>query len=155
MLSFGATREEMVHLWILYCRSTIEQSAVVWSSSLTEENKADLERTQKAFAKLVLKNEYTDEENAYENALLLLNIQSLEQRRNELCLRFAKNGIKNKTLDDFFPENVSNHPMTTRNHEPFQVLHANTERMKSSSIIHMQNLLNSEYQIKRKEQEQI
>ena len=38
-LSFGATREEMVHLWILYCRSVLEQSAVVWSSSLTQDDK--------------------------------------------------------------------------------------------------------------------
>ena len=63
-LSFGATREEMVHLWILYCRSVLEQSAVVWSSSLTQENKDDLERTQKSFAKLVLKDEYKDGDNA-------------------------------------------------------------------------------------------
>ena len=56
ILSFGATREEMVHVWIVYCRSLLEQSAVVWSSSLTQENKDDLGRTQKSFAKLVLKN---------------------------------------------------------------------------------------------------
>ena len=54
-LSFGANREEMVHIWIVYCRSVLEQSAVVWSSSLSEKNKTDLERTQKAFAKLMLK----------------------------------------------------------------------------------------------------
>ena len=53
---FGATREEMVHFWITYCRSALEQSAVLWSSSLSQENKDDLERTQKSFAKLVLKN---------------------------------------------------------------------------------------------------
>ena len=28
MLHFGASIEEMVHLWILYCRSALEQSAV-------------------------------------------------------------------------------------------------------------------------------
>ena len=46
MHKFGATREELTHLWITYCRSVLEQSAVVWSSSLSEENKNDLERTQ-------------------------------------------------------------------------------------------------------------
>ena len=89
--SFGATREEMVHLWIVYCRSTLKQSAEVWASSLTQENKDDLERTQKCFAKLTLKKEYKEEnQNAYENALIQLNLQTLEQRRNELCLNFAK-----------------------------------------------------------------
>ena len=35
-------------------------------------------------------------------------------------------------------ENV--HAMETRHHEEFTVFHANTERLKKSSIIHMQNL---------------
>ena len=100
-LSFGANCEEMVHLWILYCRSVLEQSAEAWSSSLTEENKEDLERTQKSFAKMVLKHEYTN----YENALLKLNLQTLEERRKELCLKFAKDSIKNEVLSDLFPIN--------------------------------------------------
>ena len=68
--SFGASREEMVHLWILFCRSVLEQSCVVWGTSITQENKDDLERTQKTFAKLVLKDKYED----YENALMILNL---------------------------------------------------------------------------------
>ena len=40
----------MVHMW-----SVLEQSAVVWSSSLSDENKSDIERTQKVFTKLALK----------------------------------------------------------------------------------------------------
>ena len=39
--SFGATTEEMVHLWVVFCRS------VVWHSSLSEENIDDIERTIK------------------------------------------------------------------------------------------------------------
>ena len=34
--------------------------------------------------------------------------------------------------------------MDPRSHEHFQVLNANTERLKKSSIIYMQNLLNQE-----------
>ena len=89
-LRFGASREEMVHLWIIYCRSVLEQSAIFWSSSLSQENREDLEKTQKSFAKLVLKQEYDN----YETALLKLNLQTLEQRRKELCLNFAKDSIK-------------------------------------------------------------
>ena len=43
----GSNNNEMVMLWILYCRSILENSSVVWSTSLTNENKEDLERTQK------------------------------------------------------------------------------------------------------------
>ena len=33
--SFGASSEEMVHLWIIFCRSVLEQSCVVWGTSIT------------------------------------------------------------------------------------------------------------------------
>ena len=62
----GSTVEEMVHLWIIYCRSVAEQSCVVWAGSLTVENKDDLERTQKSFAKLVLQDKYS----TYKSALI-------------------------------------------------------------------------------------
>lgn len=116
----------------------MEQSAVLWSSSLTEENKEDLERTQKSFAKLILKQEYEN----YETALLKLNLQTLEERRKELCLNFAKNSIKYETLSDLFPTNE--HVKDTRNKEKFIVSQANTDRLRNSSIIYMQNLLNEE-----------
>ena len=72
ILSFGASRKEMVHFWITFCRSVLEQSCVTWHSSLTDENSVDLERTQKTFAKLILKDEYEN----YTKALLKLNMLS-------------------------------------------------------------------------------
>ena len=143
--SFGATREEMVHLWIIFCRSVLEQCAAVWSSSLTQENIDDLERTQKSFAKLVLKKDYHEEnENSYENALIKLNLETLEQRRTDVCLTFAKNCVKNGIISELFSENKSAHDMETRHQEKYQVFYANNERMKKSSIIYMQNLLNAD-----------
>ena len=145
MYSFGATIEEMTHLWITYCRSVLEQSSVVWNSSLTQENKEDLERTQKSFVKLVLRNEYrTENDESYENSLMKLNLETLESRRNHLDLNFAKNCIKNEKFTNLFPPNENLHTMETRHHENFKVYHANTERFKKSSIINMQNLLNIE-----------
>ena len=136
--SFGASKEEMTHLWIVFCRSVLEQSCVVWGPSLTQENKDDLERTQKSFAKMVLKDKYIN----YENAKIILNLDSLEERRHILCLKFAKNGIKHNNLNDLFPENDKIHKMKTRAVEKYKVQHANTERFKKSSIIAMQKMLN-------------
>ena len=56
--SFGSTREDMVHLWKVYCLSVLEQSCMVWDSGLSIEKETDLERTQKTFVKLVLQEEY-------------------------------------------------------------------------------------------------
>ena len=146
ILTFGASTEEMVHLWIIYCRSQLEQSSIVWSSSLTQQNKDDLERTQKSFVKLILKNKFnTEKENAYEDCLTRLNLQTLEQRRKLLSLNFAKNSTNHEQLKDLFTEkkNIKN----TRNPEKYEVPFSNTERMKNSSIIYMQNLLNSNEQL--------
>ena len=41
-----------------------------------------------------------------------------------------------------FPENAKNHPMKTIMVENFKVEHANKERLRKSSIIYMQHLLN-------------
>ena len=45
--SFGLSREEMKNIYILFIRSILEQSATVWHSSLTLQNKKDLETVQK------------------------------------------------------------------------------------------------------------
>ena len=138
--SFGATVDEMVHLWTVFCRSVLEQSCVVWHSSLTQENSEELERCQKVFSKLVLKEKYRN----YEDALVKLNLDSLHSRRQFLCEKFAKSGIKHKKLDDLFPENDTKTKMETRNQEKFVVQFANTERLKKSSIVSMQKQLNTE-----------
>ena len=94
VLNFGSTIPEMVHLWKVYCLSILEQSCVVWGSSISEENKEDLERTQKYFAKLVLKDKYKN----YNSALWYLNLEKLSLKREKLMIRFGKSSIENKKL---------------------------------------------------------
>ena len=140
LICFGASTEEMVHMWILFCRSVLEQSCVVWGTSLTQKNIENLERTQKTFAKTVLKEKYKD----YDNALTHLNLDSLESRRKQMCLKFAKQGIKNNTLNDLFQVNDKLHNMKTREDNVYKVNFANTDRLKNSSVICMQNWLNED-----------
>ena len=140
LLSFGPSRAEMVHFWILFCRSVLEQSCVVWHSSLTQENSEDLERTQKTFVRLVLKQEYV----SYIDGLQKLNLDLLSDRREQISLNFAKDGLKYGTLSDVLKKNENTHDMETRKSEPFDVNFANNERMKKSSVVYLQNLLNNE-----------
>ena len=67
----------MVEIYTSYIRSILEQSCTVWHSSLTQENTEDLERTQKSFAKLVLREKYKD----YKSALDILGLETLAERR--------------------------------------------------------------------------
>ena len=119
----------------------LEQSCAVWHTSLTQENIDDIERTQKSFCKIVLRENYI----SYENALYKLKMESLQVRRQIVQSKFAKSGIKYDKLNDLLPINKNLCKMETRKNENFKVNFANTERLKKSSIISMQNWLKIDF----------
>ena len=94
----------------MYIRSILEQSAVIWHSSLTEDNKNDLERVQKNAFRNILKQEYTD----YETAQKKLNLESLHARREKLMVYFGEKCLKLEQTKDLFPRHSSEHNMNLR-----------------------------------------
>ena len=88
----GFTRSisDLRSIYLTYIRSILEQSAVVWHSSLSLKNIKDLERVQKSAAKIILGRNFLN----YKNALKILNLDSLHERRKKICLKFAKNCLK-------------------------------------------------------------
>ena len=80
----------------------------------------------------------------YQNALLQLDMLTLSERREELCINFAKKCVKNPKTASMFPLNTKKHGMNTRKFEKYHVEHANHERFRKSAIIYMQNLLNQQ-----------
>ena len=130
--------DELKNIYLLFISSVLEQSATVWHSTLTEDNKNDLERVQKTALKIILGEKYQN----YQNALDRLDILNLSDRRNQLCLNFARKCFKNPKTKKMFPINDKTGHMATRQAEKFKVQHANTDRLRNSSIIFMQNLLN-------------
>ena len=86
LYQFNVPDDEMVNTYMLFIRSLLEQSCVVWHFDLNEEDSSDLERVQKVACKVILKDRYTD----YTDALQILNLQNLKSRRDDLSLRFAK-----------------------------------------------------------------
>ena len=137
---FSPSDEDMKNVYILFIRSLLEQSAPVWHSSLTEQDSASLERVQKSAVKLILGNRYI----GYKKSLQKLDLQILSERRQELCLNFAKKCVKNPKTSHMFPMNIKKHQIQTRIPENFKVQYANTERFRKSSIIYMQHLLNED-----------
>ena len=115
--SFGASKDDFRNICFLFIRSELEQSAVVWHSSLTEENKADLERVQKYAVKLILGGQYK----GYRKSLTDLEIETLDERREKLCLNFARRCLRNEKNRKMFPENSKNHFMKTRKQEKYRV----------------------------------
>ena len=88
--------------------------------------------------KLILKERYMN----YKNALNVIGIDSLEQRREKLCLKFAKACVRHDKLSDMFPKSKKEHVMNKRGEDVFSVKMEKTERYKKSAIISMQKLLN-------------
>ena len=119
-------------------RSILEQSCVVWHSSLTAENRQDIERVQKKALRIILKNEYTH----YERALDILNLESLEERRKHLSFKFALKTKPNQIISNLFKIKDKEHNMELRNTETFNVNIANTERYMNLAIPTIQRLLN-------------
>ena len=139
--SFGTPPEDLKDIYTLFIRSILEQSAVVWHSSITDENAADLERVQKSAVKIILNDKYS----GYNRGLAQLGLETLESRRKNLCLNFAIKCQKSDKMKHIFPENEKCHEMGTRFQEKYKVHHANTGRFQQSSIIYMQKLLNENY----------
>ena len=109
--NFGAPLNDMKEVYVLFVRSLLEQTSELCHSSLTQENIEDLERVQKSAAKIIIKNKYT----SYNEALNMLELDTLENRREQLCLQLAQKSTK--------------HPK----------LQQNTIMLQNSAIIYMQN----------------
>ena len=80
----------------------MEQSSNVWHSGLSIENENDLERVQKVACKLILKEKYR----TYENSLFLLGLDKLKERREDLCLTFARKFLNIDEMKKLFPPNT-------------------------------------------------
>ena len=83
---FSTSIDDKKNIYVLYIRSILEQSSVVWHSSLTKEISDDLGRVQKAAVRIILGTRFEN----YEDALIKVNLESLEVRREELCKKFEK-----------------------------------------------------------------
>ena len=68
-VGFGASLEDKKTIYITFIRSILEQSAVVWGSSLLVQNAFDLERCQKNSLRLI-DSQYME----YEKSLKKFNL---------------------------------------------------------------------------------
>ena len=140
-------RKILKEIYYVYVRSRLEHSAVVWNSSLTQKNINDLERVQKAAVRVIYgNNNYV----SYLQALQELGMDSLADRREKMCLKFAKNCLKIDNMKQLFPRYVSKCPMLTRNKCKYAVNRSLTERYRRSAIPDMQRKLNKSLMEQRK-----
>ena len=85
----------------------------------------------------------------YKSSLKDLHLETLKERRKNLYVTFAKRATMNEKVKIMFPIRKEIQSDKRRHTERFQVLKANTERLRRSSIPFMQNLLNTHYSMKK------
>jgi hypothetical protein len=138
--AFTNNRNELKDIHLTLIRSILEQSTVVWHSSLSVKNKSDPERVQKAAVRVIMGKSYS----TYKNGLKDLKLDTLETRRDFLCLKFAKNCLNNEKMKALFPLNKTKHHMKKRKVLQFLLKRIKTKRWNRSALPQMTRLLNDE-----------
>ena len=136
--NFTSSIMDLKNIYFTFIRSILEKSAVVWHSSLTKKNRQTLERVQKAAVKIILKNRYTN----YKQGLNFLKIENLDERRRQLCLKFAKNCLKIEKAKGMFNKKTKLHKMKMRKQKLYEEKNIRTKRYQKSAIPYLTKLLN-------------
>ena len=129
---------DLDHVFDVYTkevRSLLELAVPVWHSGLTKLQSAQIERIQKVAFKIMLGEQYT----SYDSACKKFKVETLEQRRESLCLNFAKKDYKS---DRSMFTKIG--PMPNTRHQPKLVREFNcrTNRYRNSRFPYLSRLLN-------------
>ena len=134
----GAGPSELVDMYSKQVRSGLELAVPAWHGAITQADRNDIERVQKCALHIILGDSYE----GYRNALELSNLESLESRRDKLCLKFAKKAVKNDKHTNWF---IPKADLPTRQvQNKYRKVLARTGRLMTSPISYLTNLLNNE-----------
>ena len=125
----GIGKQGLLSYYISNIRSVLEYACQVWSTALTKEQSNDIESIQKRALRII----YPDSD--YLKALLTANLQSLFNRRLELCKTMFCS-IKNDDhhrLHYLLPE-LNLRSSQLRNKRLYQLPTVRTNRFKNSFI---------------------
>ena len=127
--------EYILDTYMKEIRSIMELAAPVWHGGLTVKQSRDIERIQRTALFIILGDNFMD----YEVACTLMNIEPLNMRRDNLCLKFASKNVKQE--NSLFK--IIEHKVNTRS-KARKVLEpkCNTKRYRNSPIPYMSRLLN-------------
>ena len=128
---------QLIDVYIKQVRSVLELAVPVWHSNLTQHDRNNIERVQKCALAAILGDSY----HSYDYALKVTNLKTLEDRRQQLCLNFAKK-VESNHKHNWFKE-TSKGRVTRLKPEKYCDVHARTVRFEKSPISYLTQLLNS------------
>ena len=130
----GASKETLLDMYKLFCRSVLEFSAPVWTGALSKKNKNDIERVQRNALRII----EGSADVCYEDALEKNSLDDLSTRRDKLCLNFAEKCVKSGKFSDWFSKGMSTRSGT----QYFAETEARTKRFATSAIPYLTKLMN-------------
>ena len=119
-------------------RNILESACPVFHPQLNGENTDDLERIQKIFCKIVLAYKYE----SYEEACNTLKLETLSNRREELCLNFGLKCVNSEKHRGLFPKNETPENNNRNDRLTYHVPFTHKQRYARSSVPYITNLLN-------------
>ena len=137
--SNGANLDDLVEVYVKQTRSILEFGVPVWNSNLTEDEVASIERVQKSFLHIVLGDKYYN----YESALGVVKLETLKDRRTQLCLAFAVKASKHPKHKRWFVPNNPPGAKTRSKKDQFKPPLFRLKRFAKSPIPYLTNLLNN------------
>ena len=140
----GTDRESLIDVYYKQCRSVLELAAPAWTPGLTKTEINQLERVQKIACAIILGANYQ----SYKLALKTLNMDTLESRREQISIKFAKKALKSEKFNHWFTNKESKEPnIKTRSYETKLKLKPVTFRKmkyKNSPLPYLTDLLNQQ-----------
>ena len=135
--NLGALVGDLLEVYTKQIRCILEYAVPAWQSSITQEEKVNIERVQKSALHIILGNSYQ----SYENALQLLGIDTLDTRRLKLTYKFALRSEKHEKFRHWFKptKKILN---TRTNAKKYCDVRANHKRFMNSPISYLTKLLN-------------
>ena len=139
----GVPRHDLIDVYKLFIRSSLEYCSVVFHSRLTEDQSRMLEHAQSVCLRVILDQDYEN----YSSSLRKCSLTTLFERRLARIDSFCDKAIKHPVHKDMFPisEKYQLNLHNIRNHEKFIVNPARTEAYKSSFIPFAQIRLNKRH----------
>ena len=132
----GASITTLLDQYIMIVRNTLEQATPIFSGALSKSNSDDFEDVQKTAFKIILKGNYK----SYENALTLLDQETLENRRKQLATNFAKKNVRHPKMKHLFPVKKN---LPTRSGVIYEETQYKTKRAQNGPVNHLIRLLNN------------
>ena len=137
----GANPNEMLEVYKKQIRSVMELAVPVWQPGITDGEKYQIERVQRTALYIILGKNYIN----YDNALNLLDLESLDTRRKTICRNFAVKALKHEKFSKWFTYSEAKTISTRSKKSLLKPVYTRTNKYEDSPIPYLTRTLNNIY----------